>query len=72
MTTTTTDDAVDRVLELPLVERRSAASRACRQRHDELALYAQLVAERDGTRLDVGRLELADETMRALLLIATA
>ncbi len=62
----------DRILELPLVERRSAASVAARHRHAELALYVDLVRERDGVNLNLAKLELEDATMRELLLLATA
>lgn len=65
-------DVALRVLELPLRERRSAASVACRHRHAELALYVDLVRERDGANLNLGRLELSDPAMIELLALATA
>lgn len=55
---------------LPPAERRSEASRACRARRAELALFVDLVRERDGTVLDLERVCLDDEVMVALLALA--
>lgn len=63
---------LDRLADAPPDERRSLASRACRARRAELALYATLLAERDGRAPSLSRLELEDPIMRELLLLATA
>jgi hypothetical protein len=62
----------DALVNVPDVERRSAASRACRQRRLELCLLADLIAERDGHRPDVDTLALTDPVMAELLLLAIA
>lgn len=67
-----TTDRAALIAELPTADRRKAAAEEYARRRADLALYRQLVVERDGSAPPITRLEAADELLVELAVLTVA